>query len=256
MEPVPRKPPERWVKKQNQSRSGGIKILGQTDAVQNFEDSLPERFGTRRGPQEELHLTALSTNLFCTRTVVYVPGDIDAEDVAIRVEQTPARCSTALRSSSPRSRSPVTRFSTASPRQKRPSSTAFGVVRVAAGEGSSVRTATRRTSRGPATSWSKRGVAKGTYDVGDWIESRPPVPSERTEVSDDPRGDIEAFQIVRAFCSHNDQHFDLGEGRPRRTTMRPRHRENHRRHRPFGLRTSGRRHRRLGHEALTSARTR
>jgi len=62
-----------------------VDVLSWSEAVQEHEELLKERFGSIVDPQEN-YLTALSTALFNTGTVVYVPEGVDAEDVKIRTE--------------------------------------------------------------------------------------------------------------------------------------------------------------------------
>ena len=61
----------------------GVEVLSFAEAVDEHDDLLEEYFGSVVDPESN-YLTALSTALFTTGTVVYVPEGVDAEDVTIR----------------------------------------------------------------------------------------------------------------------------------------------------------------------------
>ncbi|MES3516537.1 MAG: Fe-S cluster assembly protein SufD, partial [Natronomonas sp.] len=61
----------------------GIEVLSIAEAIDAHGDLLEEHFGSVIDPEKN-YLTALSTALFTTGTVVYVPEGVDAEDVTIR----------------------------------------------------------------------------------------------------------------------------------------------------------------------------
>ena len=61
----------------------GVSVLSLSDALDEHEDLVEEYFGCVIDPEEN-YLTALSTALFTTGTLVYVPEGVDAEDVTIR----------------------------------------------------------------------------------------------------------------------------------------------------------------------------
>src|SRR6056297_4235984 len=63
----------------------GVEVLPWSEAVDELDDLLEEHFGSVVDPQSN-YLTALSTALFSTGTVVYVPEGVEAEDVKIRTE--------------------------------------------------------------------------------------------------------------------------------------------------------------------------
>ena len=62
-----------------------IEVLPFAEAVAEHGDLLRQHFGSVVDPQRN-RLTALSTALFTTGTVVYVPEGVDAEDVTIRTD--------------------------------------------------------------------------------------------------------------------------------------------------------------------------
>jgi len=62
-----------------------IEVLPFAEAIVEHGDLLEEQFGSVVDPQTN-YLTALSTALFTTGTVVYVPEGVEAEDVTIRTD--------------------------------------------------------------------------------------------------------------------------------------------------------------------------
>ncbi|HKL29363.1 MAG TPA: Fe-S cluster assembly protein SufD, partial [Natrialbaceae archaeon] len=60
-----------------------VEVLEWREALAEHGDLIEEHFGSVVDPEEN-YLTALSTALFSTGTVVYVPQGVDAEDVKIR----------------------------------------------------------------------------------------------------------------------------------------------------------------------------
>jgi Fe-S cluster assembly protein SufD len=61
----------------------GVEVLPLAEALEEREELVREHFGSVADPQTN-YLTALSTALFSTGTVVYVPEGVDAEEVTIR----------------------------------------------------------------------------------------------------------------------------------------------------------------------------
>jgi len=182
-------------------------VLSWADAVQEHEDLLKEHFGTTVDPQEN-YLTALSTALFSTGTVVYVPEGVDAEDVAIRTEQNSRSLFnyTLVVTEESSSVTILERQSTGEAAEEQYYS---GVVEVAAGENSYVQYGSLQNLSEEAYNFTvKRGVAD-TYATIDWIEGNLGTQLTKTEVSTTLSGDSSETQIVGAFYGHNDQHFDL-----------------------------------------------
>ncbi|WP_226481673.1 Fe-S cluster assembly protein SufD [Natrinema amylolyticum] len=182
-------------------------VLSWSDAVQEHEDLLKEHFGSIVDPKEN-YLTALSTALFSTGTVIYVPEGVDAEDVAIRTEQNSRSLFnyTLVVTEESSSVTILERQSTGAEQDEQYYS---GVVEVAAGENSYVQYGSLQNLSEEAYNFTvKRGVTD-TYATIDWIEGNLGTQLTKTEVSTELRGDSSETQIVGAFYGHNDQHFDL-----------------------------------------------
>jgi Fe-S cluster assembly protein SufD len=184
-----------------------VEVLPWSDAVAEHEVLLKEHFGSIIDPQEN-YLTALSTALFSTGTVIYVPEGVDAEDVTIRTEQNSRSLFnyTLVVTEESSSVTILERQSTGAEQDEQYYS---GIVEIAAGENSNVQYGSLQNLSEEAYNFSlKRGDA-GTYATIDWIEVNIGTQLTKSGVATELNGDSSETQIVGAFYGHNDQHFDL-----------------------------------------------
>ncbi|QSW98569.1 Fe-S cluster assembly protein SufD [Haloterrigena alkaliphila] len=184
-----------------------VEVLPWSEAVAEHEGLLQEHFGSIIDPQEN-YLTALSTALFSTGTVVYVPEGVDAEDVTIRTEQNSRSLFnyTLVVAEESSSVTILERQSTGAEQDEQYYS---GIVEVAAGENSNVQYGSLQNLSEEAYNFAlKRGDAD-TYATIDWIEVNLGTQLTKSGVSTELNGDSSETQIVGAFYGHNDQHFDL-----------------------------------------------
>ncbi|MEY7850758.1 Fe-S cluster assembly protein SufD [Natrarchaeobius sp. A-rgal3] len=201
-----------------------VDVLPWDEALDEHEDLVREHFGSIVDPQEN-YLTALSTALFSTGTVVYVPEGVDAEDVTIRTEQnsrslfnytlvvTEESSSVTIleRQSTGESPEAGSASNSASGDEPRAGDEPYysGIVEIAAGENSYVQYGSLQNLSEDAYNFTvKRGVTD-TYATIDWIEGNFGTQLTKTEVSTELTGDSSESQIVGAFYGHEDQHFDL-----------------------------------------------
>jgi len=201
-----------------------VDVLSWSEAVQEHEELLTERFGSIVDPQEN-YLTALSTALFNTGTVVYVPEGVDAEDVKIRTEMNSRSLFnyTLVVAEESSSVTLLERQSTGGEAHRASDRTSgetassdiegeryySGIVEIDAAENASVQYgALQNLSEETYNFTLKRGDAD-TYSSIDWIEGNIGSRLTKTEVSTELNGDSSESQIVGAFFGHNDQHFDL-----------------------------------------------
>ncbi|GAD51362.1 iron-sulfur cluster assembly protein SufD [Halarchaeum acidiphilum MH1-52-1] len=193
----------------------------------DLEALVKEHFGSVVDPQEN-RLTALSTALFTTGTVVYVPSQVDAEDVKIRTtmngrslfnytlvvtEQNASVTILERQDTGHEARSASNRASgeTASSEDAPESEERYysGIVEVAAGENSYVQYGSLQDFDQTTYNYTlKRGVTD-TYATVNWIEGNLGSRLTKTEVSTLLEGDSSESKIVGAFFGHDDQHFDL-----------------------------------------------
>ncbi|SEH11339.1 Fe-S cluster assembly protein SufD [Natronorubrum sediminis] len=184
-----------------------VDVLSWADAVEEHEELIQEHFGSIVDPQEN-YLTALSTALFSTGTVVYVPEGVDAEDVKIRTEQNSRSLFNYTLVVTEKSSS-VTILERQSTGEEQDEQYYSGIVEVVAGENSNVQYGSLQNLSEDAYNFTlKRGDAD-TYATIDWIEANFGTQLTKTEVSTELNGDSSESQIVGAFYGHNDQHFDL-----------------------------------------------
>jgi Fe-S cluster assembly protein SufD len=180
------------------------------DALQDDDlaDLVEDRFGSVVDPQQN-RLTALSTALFTTGTVVYVPEGVDAEDVTIR---------TSMNSRSLFNYTLVVTEKNASATILERQDTGdevegeryySGIVEVDAGENSYVQYGSLQDFDQQTYNYTvKRGDAD-TYSTVNWIEGNLGTRLTKTSVSTELNGDASETKIVGAFFGVDDQHFDL-----------------------------------------------
>jgi len=185
--------------------------------VESFHDALQDddlaevvedAFGSVVDPQQN-RLTALSTALFTTGTVVYVPEGVDAEDVTIR---------TSMNSRSLFNYTLVVTEQNAAATILERQDTGedvdgeryySGIVEVDAGENSYVQYGSLQDFDQQTYNYTvKRGDAD-TYSTVNWIEGNLGTRLTKTSVSTELNGDGSETKIVGAFFGHDDQHFDL-----------------------------------------------
>jgi Fe-S cluster assembly protein SufD len=198
----------------------GVKVLPWSEAVDELGDLLEERFGSVVDPQDN-YLTALSTALFSTGTVVYVPEGVDAEDVKVRTRMNSQSLFnyTLVVAEESSSVTILERQSTGSETLRASGSTSgetasseryySGVVEIAAEENSNVQYGSLQNLDEKTYNYTlKRGHA-GTYASIDWIEGNIGSRLTKSSVETYLKGDSSESQIVGAFFGHDDQHFDV-----------------------------------------------
>ncbi|MWV41062.1 Fe-S cluster assembly protein SufD [Natrialba sp. INN-245] len=184
-----------------------VDVLPWSDAVQEHEDLIEDHFGSIVDPQEN-YLTALSTALFSTGTVVYVPEGVDAEDVTIRTEQNSRSLFNYTLVVTEESSS-VTILERQSTGKQQDEQYYSGIVEIVAGENSNVQYGSLQNLSKDAYNFAlKRGNAE-TYATIDWIEVNLGTQLTKSGVETELNGDSSETQIVGAFYGHEDQHFDI-----------------------------------------------
>ncbi len=190
-----------------------VEIASFHDALQDDDlaELVEEQFGSVVGPQEN-RLTALSTALFTTGTVVYVPAGVDAEDVTIRTSMTSRSLFnyTLVVTEENASVTILERQDTADDAADAPDGRYYsGIVEVDAGENSYVQYGSLQDFDEDTYNYTvKRGDAD-TYSTVNWIEGNLGSRLTKTAVTTNLNGDSSETSIVGAFFGHEDQHFDL-----------------------------------------------
>ena len=186
----------------------GVDVLPFHDAVEKHPDLVEEHFGSIIDPQEN-RLVALSTALFTTGTVVYVPKGVDAEDVKIR---------TTMKGRSLFNYTLVVTEESSSvtilERQRIDADIDghryySGIVEVAAGENSHVQYGSLQNFDQDTYNYTlKRGITDAYANLG-WIEGNLGSRLTKTAVGTELAGDGSETKIVGAFFGKDDQHFDV-----------------------------------------------
>jgi len=201
--------------------------------VESFHDALrddelaevvEDAFGSVVDPQQN-RLTALSTALFTTGTVVYVPEGVDAEDVTIRTSMNSRSLFnyTLVVTEQNASATILERQDTGDEVEREARSASdgasgetagegryySGIVEVDAGENSYVQYGSLQDFDQQTYNYTvKRGDAD-TYSTVNWFEGNLGSRLTKTGVATELNGDGSETKIVGAFFGHDDQHFDL-----------------------------------------------
>ncbi|PSQ45130.1 Fe-S cluster assembly protein SufD [Halobacteriales archaeon SW_7_68_16] len=186
----------------------GVTVTDIGTAAAERPDLLREHFGSVIDPQEN-YLTALSTALFSTGTVIHVPEGVDAEDVTVRTTMNARSLFdyTLVVTEESASATILERQTTGDERDG--GRYYSGLVEVVAGENSRVQYGSLQTLSEDTYNYTlKRGHA-GTYATVDWIEGNLGSRLTKSSVETHLRGQGAETKTVGAFFGHESQHFDV-----------------------------------------------
>ncbi|PSP57658.1 Fe-S cluster assembly protein SufD [Halobacteriales archaeon QH_7_66_36] len=201
-------------------------VLSFAEAVDEHEDLLREHFGSVVDPETN-YLTALSTALFSTGTVVHVPEGVNAEDVTVRTSMNSrslfnytlvvaeeSSSVTLLERQTSAERSSAGRSSGQSPREETGESVEgdryySGVVEVAAGENAYVQYGSLQNLDQETYNFQIKEGVIDTYGQIDFIDCNAGSRLSKSTVETHLDGDSSEARIVGAFYGHDDQHFDI-----------------------------------------------
>ncbi|WP_114576198.1 Fe-S cluster assembly protein SufD [Saliphagus sp. LR7] len=204
--------PLNWAENKDQEGPDDVEVLSWAEAVDEREALLKEEFGSIVDPQEN-YLTALSTALFSTGTVIYVPEGVDAEDVTIRTEMNSRSLFnyTLVVAEESSSVTILERQSTGTEGPARGDEDRYysGIVEVDAGENSSIQYGSLQNLSADTYNFTTKRGRTDTYASIDWIEGNLGSKLTKTGTSTILEGDGSETKIVGAFFGHDDQHFDL-----------------------------------------------
>ncbi|EMA50722.1 MULTISPECIES: Fe-S cluster assembly protein SufD [Halococcus] len=185
-----------------------VEVMSIAEALDEREELVREHFGSVVDPEDN-YLTALSTALFSTGTVVYVPEGVDAEDVTVRTRMNSQSLFNYTLVVTEQSSS-VTILERQTTGEDVDGERYYsGIVEIDAGENSNVQYGSlQNVDEETYTYTLKRGHADSHATIN-WIEGN--VGSRLTKSSVETRllGEGSESQIVGAFFGHNDQHFDV-----------------------------------------------
>jgi Fe-S cluster assembly protein SufD len=205
--------PLRQTEQKDQVGVDDIEVASFHDALQDDDlaELVEETFGSVVDPTEN-RLTALSTALFTTGTVIYVPAGVDAEDVTIRTSMTSQSLFnyTLVVTEQNASVTILERQDTAADADAADEGRYYsGVVEVDAGENSYVQYGGLQDFDQDTYNYTVKRADADTYSTVDWIEGNLGSRLTKTSVSTELNGDSSETKIVGAFFGHDDQHFDL-----------------------------------------------
>ncbi len=185
-----------------------VELLSFADAVSEHEALVREAFGSVVDPQTN-YLTALSTALFTTGTVVYVPEGVDAEDVKIR---------TTMNSRSLFNYTLVVTEASSSVTilERQETGDDFdgeryysGIVEVVAGENSYVQFGNLQDLSETTYTYMLKEATTDAYATASWIDCNVGSHLTKSSVETHLDGDSSETKIVGAFYGHEDQHLDI-----------------------------------------------
>ena len=185
-----------------------VEVMSIAEALAEREDLVREGFGSVVDPEEN-YLTALSTALFSTGTVVYVPEGVDAEDVTVRTRMNSRSLFNYTLVVTEQSSSVTILERQTTGEDVEGERYYSGIVEIDAGENSHVQYGSLQNVDEETYNYTlKRGHAD-TYGTINWIEGN--LGSRLTKSSVETRllGEGSESKIVGAFFGHNDQHFDI-----------------------------------------------
>ncbi|GAA0191930.1 Fe-S cluster assembly protein SufD [Halobaculum roseum] len=186
----------------------GAKVLDFETALEEHPELVEEHFGSVTDPQTN-YLTALSTALFTTGTVIYVPEGVDAEDVKVRAEMnsTSLFSHTLVVAEDNASATILERISNGSAVDG--DRYFSNLVEIVTGENAYVQYGSLQNLDEDVYDFTlKRGDAN-RYATIDWIEGNIGSRLTRSDIETELNGDSSETKIVGAFFGHDDQHFDI-----------------------------------------------
>jgi Fe-S cluster assembly protein SufD len=186
----------------------GAETLEWSEALAEHGDLIEEHFGSVVDPEEN-YLTALSTALFSTGTVVYVPEGSAAEDVTIRTEMNSRSLFNYTLIVAEESSSVTILERQSSGEDVDGKRYYSGIVEAATAENARVQYGTLQNLDDETYHFSfKRGHAD-THATVNWIEGNIGSRLTKSGVETTLAGEGSETKIVGAFFGHEDQHFDI-----------------------------------------------
>jgi Fe-S cluster assembly protein SufD len=185
-----------------------VEVLPFAEAVSEHEDLVREHFGSIIDPQMN-YLTALSTALFTTGTVIYVPEGVNAEDVTIRTTMNSRSLFNYTLIVAEQSSS-VTILERQETGQDVDGERYYsGLVELVAGENSYVQYGSLQDLSEETYNYQLKHASADTYGTTNWIDCNIGSRLTKTSVETNLDGEASESQIVGAFYGHDDQHFDV-----------------------------------------------
>jgi Fe-S cluster assembly protein SufD len=185
----------------------GVRVLSLSEALDEHGDIVEEHFGSVIDPQEN-YLTALSTALFTSGTLVYVPKGVDAEDVTIRTTmQSQSLFNYTLVVTEDSSSVTILERQDCEPLSGERYYS--GLVEIATGENSHVQYGSLQELDEETYNYTLKRGSAADYASVNWIEGNLGSRLTKSSVETTLDGEGSETKIVGAFFGHDDQHFDV-----------------------------------------------
>ena len=186
----------------------GATVLSFEDALDEHEDLIKEHFGSVVDPKRN-YLTALSTALFTTGTVIYVPQGVDVEDITIRAEMNSRSLFSHTLVVTEQSSSATILESIESGDEVDGDRFFSNIVEVSAGENSYVQFGSLQNLDEDTYHITLKHGETDTYSTINWIEGNIGSRLTRSDVETSLNGEGSETKVVGAFFGHEDQHLDI-----------------------------------------------
>lgn len=185
-----------------------VDVLPFSEALEVHGDLIRETFGSICDPQRN-YLTALSTALFTTGTVVYVPEGVNAEDVTIRTTMNSRSLFNYTLIIAEESSSVTILERQESGEEAANKGYYSGIVELVAGENSYVQYGSLQDLSEETYNVQLKRATADTYATANWIDCNIGSRLTKTSIETTLDGDSSESKIVGAFYGHDDQHFDI-----------------------------------------------
>ncbi|MWG36435.1 Fe-S cluster assembly protein SufD [Halomarina oriensis] len=185
-----------------------VEVLSFAEALDSHEELVREHFGSIVDPQTN-YLTALSTALFSTGTVVYVPEGVDAEDVTIRTTMNSRSLFNYTLVVAEESSSVTILERQETGDEMEGERYYSGITELAVGENAYVQYGSLQDLSEETYNYQLKYGATDTYGQVDIIDCNIGSRLTKTSVEADLNGDGSETKLVGAFYGHDDQHFDV-----------------------------------------------
>jgi len=189
-----------------------VEVLSFAEAIEREESLVRDAFGSLIDPATN-YLTALSTALFTTGTVVHVPRGVDAEGVTVRTTMNSRSLFDYTLVVAEESSSVTIYERQDERREAAPDEEASryysGLTELVAGENAYVQYGNLQDLSEATYNYQlKKGTAE-TYGTVDVVDCNVGSRLTKTSVEVELEGDGSETKLVGAFYGHDDQHFDL-----------------------------------------------
>ncbi|WP_254831152.1 Fe-S cluster assembly protein SufD [Haloglomus salinum] len=186
----------------------GIDVLPFHEAVEREESLVRDAFGSVVDPETN-YLTALSTALFSTGTVIYVPEGVDAEDVTIRTTMNGRSLFNYTLVVTEKSSS-VTILERQETGEDLDGSRYYsGLTEIVGGENAYVQYGSLQDLDQETYNYQLKEAEVDTYGQVDFIDVNIGSRLTKSSVETHLNGDSSETKMVGAFYGHDDQHFDI-----------------------------------------------